>query len=201
MMVVYKLTNKTNGKAYIGQTRVSLETRLRQHMRSNSYCLALARALKKHGLASFQVEVLRECLSLEELNEYEALLMKKHKTLAPNGYNLMIPGSVRILSEETRKKLSNAGKGRVFDEPTRRKISISNSGRQVSVQSRLKMSIAKLGSASPKRKQVLDLSTGIMWSSCKEAAKAIGMTQGSLSRILSGVRTNKTSLRYLEKEN
>ena len=66
MAIIYKITNKQNGKVYIGQTRRSLEWRL-----TNSWCGhftaakqgyngLLSKALRKYGKNGFTYEVIEE---------------------------------------------------------------------------------------------------------------------------------------------
>jgi len=73
-----------------------------------------------------------------------------------------------------------------------------NKGRTWDLEARAKMSKAKKGKPSPKRKKVVDTVTGIEYKSSHEAAKAIGISQAHLSRQLSGVRNNNTTLSYKE---
>jgi len=53
--------------------------------------------------------------------------------------------ALRNPSEETRKKLSNAGKGRIISIETRKKISNTEKGKIVSMETRQKISKAKIG--------------------------------------------------------
>ena len=81
-MVIYKITNKLNGKAYIGQTMQMLKNRMRRHMMGDLY---IDLALKKYGIENFNVEVLEECKSVDELNEREIYYIAFFNTLYPNG--------------------------------------------------------------------------------------------------------------------
>jgi hypothetical protein len=54
-------------------------------------------------------------------------------------------GSGAIVSEETRRKLSEAGKSRIFSEETRRKLSEASKGRTHSEETKIKMSEAAKG--------------------------------------------------------
>lgn len=53
-MIIYKATNKINGKVYIGQSHKSLEERMRRHkndsIRQDSY---FYRAIRKYGWENF----------------------------------------------------------------------------------------------------------------------------------------------------
>lgn len=86
---IYKITNKVNGKSYIGQTRYTVEFRWRQHIhkKDNTY---FHNALKKYGIANFTIETLEEC-NVEVLNEREIFYIAKYNTFK-DGYNLTMGG-------------------------------------------------------------------------------------------------------------
>lgn len=114
-MWIYKITNKINGKAYVGQTSAK-NPRDRWSAHKSRGCgagrSAIKCAIEKHGAENFEFIVLHKAESREELDRLEKLNIKDLNTLAPNGYNLMDGGSAPVHSEETKKKLSIAGKGR-----------------------------------------------------------------------------------------
>ena len=86
---IYKITNKVNGKSYIGQTRYTIEFRWRQHIhkKDNTY---FHNAIKKYGVDNFIVEKLEKC-NIEDLNEREIYYIAKYNTFK-DGYNLTIGG-------------------------------------------------------------------------------------------------------------
>lgn len=86
---IYKITNKVNGKSYIGQTRYTIEFRWRQHQhkKDNAY---FHNAIKKYGAENFIVEQLEEC-NVEDLNNREIYYIAKYNTFQ-DGYNLTIGG-------------------------------------------------------------------------------------------------------------
>lgn len=81
---IYKITNKVNGKSYIGQTRYTVEFRWRQHQHKKDnthfHC-----AIAKYGADSFEVETLEEC-SYADLDSREIYYIAKFDTYN-NGYN------------------------------------------------------------------------------------------------------------------
>lgn len=87
--IIYKITNKVNGKSYIGQTRYTLEFRWRQHIhkKDNTY---FHNAIRKYGPENFTLEVLEEC-STSNLNEREIFYIAKYNTFK-EGYNLTTGG-------------------------------------------------------------------------------------------------------------
>lgn len=95
-MQIYAITNKLNGKRYIGMTEQSLRERFSQHKLAakNGVDTALCFAMRKYGAEVFEAETLAIMLpgfSRKVLCEIERLLIKQENTVAPNGYN-MTPG-------------------------------------------------------------------------------------------------------------
>lgn len=87
--IIYKITNKVNGKSYIGQTRYTIEFRWRQHQhkKDNTY---FHNAIHKYGIENFSIEVLEEC-DIKDLDSKEIFYIAKYDTFN-NGYNLTIGG-------------------------------------------------------------------------------------------------------------
>ena len=83
--IVYCITNKINGKKYIGQTRRSLERRWKEHCwRDNDQYIT--RAIKKCGSKNFSVEILENC-EVSELDYREVYWIKHYNTYKGEGYN------------------------------------------------------------------------------------------------------------------
>ena len=114
-MIVYKIQNNLNNKAYVGITKNSIEDRLKQHYK-NKKCSIISLALRKYGKENFTVEVLENCKTLDEANILEIFYIIKHNTVSPNGYNLHTGGNSHEISEETKIKQSKAQKLR-FKNP------------------------------------------------------------------------------------
>jgi len=83
-MVIYKITNRLNGKPYIGQTRQPLEKRFLQHAAAKT---PLGDAMRKCGLENFTIEVVEECATPELTKARERFWIKVLKCKVPNGYN------------------------------------------------------------------------------------------------------------------
>lgn len=114
-MVIYKATNKINGKSYIGQTINSLKQRKREHIdasNKNKAKIYFHSAIRKYGPENFEWEVLHIGSSTEELNKLEIFYIGYYDTFLGEGYNLIEGGRNATPSEETRKKLSIATKGK-----------------------------------------------------------------------------------------
>jgi len=114
-MVVYLVTNQTNGKQYVGQTIQPLEDRWSKH-KSTSNCVALGTAIQKYGSENFTIEILHVCKSKEEMDFVEIFYITFLNTKSHNGYNIADGGEGGAVgnrsklgqkdSEETRKKKS-----------------------------------------------------------------------------------------------
>lgn len=114
-MIIYKITNILNNKAYIGQTMRNLKTRRAEHLRTalNSpwikHPTPLHKDIKEFGSASFEWEILEVCTSCDHMNERERFYIKLLNTMTPNGYNQTIGGAVdESMSEGVRNKIADA---------------------------------------------------------------------------------------------
>jgi len=136
-MFIYKITNLITGKQYVGQTVRPIKKRWSCHGYNNYY---IANSIKKYGKKKFKIEVLEQCESTQQLNQREIYWIKEINTLYPNGYNLTEGGegaSGRIISDETKKKMSEAQKGsknpfygKKLSTEHRRKISEAKKGKK-----------------------------------------------------------------------
>lgn len=88
MIGIYKITNKINGKAYVGQSK-HIKRRWREHVNGleNS---TIGNAIKKYGEENFSFEILESC-SIEELNDREIYYIDKLDTYG-KGYNVTTGG-------------------------------------------------------------------------------------------------------------
>lgn len=87
---IYKVTNKVNGKSYIGQTRYTPEFRWKQHQHKQDNCY-FHNAIRKYGVENFTLETIEEC-EIKDLDSREIFYIAKYDTFN-NGYNLTIGGS------------------------------------------------------------------------------------------------------------
>lgn len=81
---IYKITNKENGKAYVGQA-VDIRKRWIEHIKcfldvSRGGSPLLTKELKEYGINSFTFELVEGCSSKEELNEREKYWITFFKT-------------------------------------------------------------------------------------------------------------------------
>jgi group I intron endonuclease len=122
-MEIYKITNKINGKFYIGQTINNFKRRYDSDnwWKCKRMSLYLKNAVNKYGNENFQVEILEKDIKDEEtLNEREIFYIENLNSVYPNGYNLMCGGcsnTKRTHSLDTREKISNAAKRKNGNKP------------------------------------------------------------------------------------
>jgi group I intron endonuclease len=148
--IVYKATNKVNGKVYIGQTIHTLENRASQHKHDaikNKKNGHFQNAIIKYGFDAFIWEQIDTAENKEELNEKEKCLVDLYdSTNRDKGYNTRAGGdSGGTLSEETKQKLREANIGKKTSLETRKKISEVHKGRRHTEEAKAKMSRATKG--------------------------------------------------------
>lgn len=86
-MYIYKITNKLNGKVYIGQTINTVDQRWKRHVYdSKTKDTHFARAIRKYGAENFIVETIDTAESTKELNEKEIYWIKYYNS-NKEGYN------------------------------------------------------------------------------------------------------------------
>lgn len=159
---VYKHTNKTNGKVYIGLTGRKPEYRWSNGngYKHNPYFYS---AIQKYGWDGFDHKIIKDNLTEQEAQELEISLISEFNSTDRNfGYNVLLGGNLGTLgiemSKETRKKMSeshtgekNHFYGKTHTDESKRKMANAklgkycgenswNYGRQVSEETRQKMS-------------------------------------------------------------
>ena len=119
---IYKITNLTTDKIYVGQAVSHIlnhkryrpyghEGRFRCHI-SEAFSTKknqshyLNNAIRKYGVADFVVELI-ECCEIKNADEKETHYIKEFNSLFPNGYNLKNGGNVFTHSDESKKRVSN----------------------------------------------------------------------------------------------
>ena len=157
--IIYKITNKVNGKVYIGQTinkngfqgrynyyGVGIERVYNYHINNKKknryYNEHLLSSIEKYGFSNFEVdEEFYVAYSKEELNRKEFELINRYNAIDREyGYNNKEGGGNKKLSKEAKKKISksrigkftgenSANFGKVLSKETKEKISKSKKGK------------------------------------------------------------------------
>jgi len=113
-MHIYLITNKINGKQYVGKTvRKDPRPRWREHQkdsRKNSSTI-ISRAIHKHGIKNFTFQVIETVNDPVLLAERESFYIREYQTLTPKGYNIVLHQPYFVLPQESRDRQSSKNQG------------------------------------------------------------------------------------------
>jgi len=160
MYFIYCVTNKENGKRYIGKTGQMPSARWEQHIadsrREDRADIYFYRAIRKYGPDGFNVSIIDTALVESEINELEKKYIADLKTHDPIlGYNGTFGGEggrqtpeilikmgaaisagwtpeKRKLKSETYRGVTHPSFGKPMKEETKVKISLSKVGKSLS---------------------------------------------------------------------
>lgn len=198
--IIYKYTNKINGKVYIGQT-IDENKRKASHKCSkrNDH---FHRAIRKYGWDNFDYEVVFTTISSDPdrlkllLDTMEKYFIKKYNSFK-EGYNSTLGGGGNlgyITSEETKKKLSEINKGKRLSEEAKRKIGEASKGRRIPEKSIQKRTQKLNKSVSQNTLEGVFICT---YKSASEAARRINGNNSFISSCARGQR--KSAYGYIWK--
>lgn len=95
--IVYKITNKKNGKSYIGKTEYSLEHRWNRHVSSarNGSKFRFHSAIRKYGEDSWDLSIVETYQTEDEnlINEKKSHFIKLFESDTKKGYNATSGGT------------------------------------------------------------------------------------------------------------
>lgn len=178
-MIIYKITNLINDKAYIGQTINSLATRFKGHCtkRADNAGSYIMRAIQKHGKDNFVVEEIAAASSRAELDILEIYYIKTIGTLAPSGYNLEAGGTTnKQYSLQSLDNISKAQKNRF--------------------KTQIHPRLGACGAKNPRSKPVLCLTNGKIYESGRMAALELGVPRAHVNEIARGRNGRKSTKGY-----
>jgi group I intron endonuclease len=134
-MIIYKATNKVNGKVYIGKTKYTLDHRKSEHIRkAKNGKLLFHKALRKYGEVNFDWNVIYQCDNFEELNKAEIKFITEYNSNEV-GYNLTTGGDggytfsddvLKKIGEHTKlrnDKFGNPFEGKTHSDETKKILS------------------------------------------------------------------------------
>jgi group I intron endonuclease len=193
MMGIYKISNNINKKFYIGSA-VNIKRRIDFHLsrlnNNSHYNIHLQRAWNKYGKENFVFEILeivndklnllkREQFYLDELllaNEY---IHNENHFFTENGYNIN-PCAYNTLgrktSDETKTKISKSLIGKLVGDKN------PNFGNKMPNDSRERLSQFRKTCG----KKIRCLNNNKIYHNSKRAAEDLGISNGSIKRILRG---------------
>ena len=147
MYYIYRITNKINGKTYIGQHKYK---KLNDNYMGSGKLVR--RAQKKYGMENFEKEILYSRIQYKETaDDMEIFAITKERALGKAEYNIADGGTGGNLvegtrfSEEHKRRISEALKGHKVSEETKKKISEVNKGKKRSEEVKQKLSEAHKG--------------------------------------------------------
>ena len=210
-MIVYLVRNRANGKGYVGKTTRDLDQRWKEHVRN-----ALARhdempvyaAIRKHGPDTFDVSVLEECASTEQLDAAERRWIAELGTFGLSGYNATRGGDGITgyrHTDDAKRRMSEARRGEKnvnwggLSEEHRRRVSEGRKGKGLGNKSALgyhhtEEAKARIGAATAirKRKAVVQVSKEgtvlNVFPSLQDAAQTVNGQANKISEVLCGHR-------------
>lgn len=135
MAFIYKITNKINGKLYIGKTEETVEKRFKQHLSecNKDRCKnrPLYRAIRKYGKENFEVSLIEET---DDPCNREVFWIEFYESFG-NGYNATKGGDGSSYVDKdivifhlinTTRNCSEVARLTGYDNSTCRKIAIEN---------------------------------------------------------------------------
>ena len=140
-MNIYKVTNRLNGKAYIGQTVQPVSIRWTAHVcRAKDRRHPLHKAIEEHGKDAFYLETLSVCDDKALADAAEIYFIDHFQTMSPNGYNQTTGGTRCKYSDEARERISSAVMGtqigRTHKQETIQKMRAAHKGKVISQRQR-----------------------------------------------------------------
>lgn len=211
--IVYRITNKLNGKCYIGQTVRPLKLRIYHHLyRKESL---VSKAILKYGMENFDIEILEVLGDKAELDECEKFWIAEMGCIAPKGYNLTAggegvhgykaPDTTRALQSELKKELykdksKHPRAGKPHTEETKRTIADKKKGttsprkgHKMTPEERKKASESKMGMG---RVPVINLDTGEVFDSVGLAAEKYGVMASNITKVCTGKYKKSAGCRW-----
>lgn len=218
-MIIYKVTNTTNNKCYIGKTTKTLDERKKSHLKnfrlgkkSKFY-----NAIKKYGVDKFTWEELIKCENNDILNEMEIFFIKKYNSFN-NGYNSTLGGEGGdTISMKSKEEKKNQG-AKINNIPWNKGISMRKLGHNFydnrkkrnpfTDEEKKKLSISILNSEKYKKglknrkhgmsKQVIRKNDGKIWPTIKDCANEIGFTKEMVRYNIINNRTMNNEIYFFK---
>jgi len=205
MIGIYKITNPKSS-IYIGQS-IDIERRFKTYKSLNSKVKLqpkLFNSFLKYGVENHKFEIILEC-NVNELNDKERYYQDIYNSISrTNGLNCILTKSndkSGTYSEESKLKMSNSAKNKKLSDSHKLKISKSLIGNKRSLgikqseATRLKKSKNSLGN-NYRGNIIIDIETGVFYSSQKEVCALYGLKASSLSSMLNNRYKNNTNFKY-----
>ena len=201
---IYMYKNKINGKGYVGKAEDFLD-RKQKHIYSsynkkdNGYNYPFHRAIRKYRIDNFEVKILKENLTEDEMNYWEDYYIELFDLYANHGkgYNVakggtggnLIKGKTEEEIEEIRQKRSNTWNNKTEEEmdELRQKQSELKKGKNHPM-----YGVHRYGKNAPNTKRVYqyDKQGNLIkiWDYYKQASEELGINCGNICNCCKGKR-------------
>lgn len=181
---IYKITNKVNGKCYIGQSN-DIHRRWKQELAPNAKLNPhLARAFEKYGIDNFDFEIIEEC-QREQLNEREQFYIEIYHSIDPKlGYNKTEGGD------------GNLGRHFIMSEEQKEKIRKANTGRKYTDDKLVNVRYACQHKIDPNQIVIYCYETNKYYLSISKAAKELDICKESIRHVINGQDNHASNYRF-----
>lgn len=192
MIGVYKITNP-NGRIYIGSS-INIENRWYQYKVLNcKFQRKLYNSLKKHGVKAHKFEILEIC-DVKNLYKRENDYGVQFDVLNSSNLNCKLPkaeDTYQHMSEETKKKISDANKIALNTLENKLRCGLINKGKSLSdeIKKKISMSVKKISYEHKFTKIIqYDLNDNFIkiWESLKKASEYLNIHANAISNVLTG---------------
>ena len=114
IMIIYKSTNKITQKVYIGQTKHTLDKRIKNHIKESKINSdrPFMLSINKYGIDNFTFEIIDSANNLDELNDKEIYWINFYNSVFPNGYNVTGGGQGKKIHKD---KIWGKNKDRILE--------------------------------------------------------------------------------------
>lgn len=201
--IIYRWTNKKNGKKYVGQT-VNPRKRYLQHKRGERVdSQIIDRAILKYGAENFDYTVLltihadtrEELRGLLDEAEIASIRLEQSYYKTGLGYNMTLGGLSRgnfEHTEETKIKLSKMKKGRKLSETAKRNIAEGHRGLKFTELHKANLQKAHKADMRRIRQLTVDGVLVAEYDSIKAAERTTGINRGGISACINGKQQRTT---------
>lgn len=181
---IYKITNKINGKCYIGQSN-DIHRRWKQELAPNAKLNPhLARAFEKYGIDNFEFEIIEEC-KREQLNEREQFYIEIYNSINPElGYNKTLGGD------------GNFGRHFIMSEEQKEKIRQANTGRKYTDDKLINVREANKNKIDPNQIVIFCYETNKYYLSIGKAARELNICKDSIRHVINGQDKHAINYRF-----
>ena len=127
--IIYRITNLVKGWVYIGKSANTFAERYsRGEWWKHTHNRELKEDYARYGAEAFEVEILVDGLTEEEMQMAEPMLIQSHNCLHPNGYNHVVASHTTRVSEATRERMRKSHLGKKLTQAQRDAMSKARLG-------------------------------------------------------------------------